>query len=49
MLDSNQVKQLKSISYHIRVDVLKMLNKAGSGHTGGSLSAVEGYNCFIFL
>ncbi|MBW1679444.1 MAG: transketolase [Deltaproteobacteria bacterium] len=48
MLDSNQVKQLKSIAYHIRVDVLKMLNKAGSGHTGGSLSAVEVITALYF-
>lgn len=33
--------ELKEISRNIRVDILKMLNRANSGHTGGSLSAVE--------
>ncbi len=35
------LSQLKEISRQIRVDILKMLNTAKSGHTGGSLSAVE--------
>jgi transketolase len=48
MLDSNQLKQLKSIAYHIRVDILKMLNESGSGHTGGSLSAVEVITALYF-
>lgn len=33
--------ELKNIAREIRIDILKMLNKAKSGHTGGSLSAVE--------
>lgn len=33
--------ELKEISRKIRIDILKMLHKAKSGHTGGSLSAVE--------
>ncbi len=41
MLDSKQLNELKSIARLLRIDVLKMLNEAGSGHTGGSLSAVE--------
>jgi len=32
---------LEDIAKNIRVDILKMLNRAKSGHTGGSLSAVE--------
>ncbi len=35
------LSQLREISRQIRVDILKMLNTAKSGHTGGSLSAVE--------
>lgn len=35
------LSELKEISRNIRVDILKMLNRAKSGHTGGSLSAVE--------
>jgi len=32
---------LESIAREIRLNILKMLTKAGSGHTGGSLSAVD--------
>ncbi len=34
-------KELKKISKEIRIEILKMLSCAGSGHTGGSLSMVE--------
>lgn len=32
---------LTDVARKARIDVLKMLNRAGSGHTGGSLSAVD--------
>jgi transketolase len=32
---------LTEVARKARIDVLKMLNRAGSGHTGGSLSAVD--------
>ena len=32
---------LKDIARNIRIKIVKMLNRAGSGHTGGSLSAVD--------
>jgi transketolase len=35
------IQTLKNIAKEIRVNILKMLHIAGSGHTGGSLSAVE--------
>lgn len=35
------VEKLKKIAKEIRIDILKMLTEAGSGHTGGSLSSVE--------
>lgn len=35
------IEELKRIAREVRIDVLKMLTEAGSGHTGGSLSAVE--------
>jgi transketolase len=35
------VKELKKKAISIRKDILEMLNAAGSGHTGGSLSIVE--------
>ena len=33
--------QLLEISKELRVDIIKMINKAGSGHPGGSLSAID--------
>lgn len=35
------VKELKHIAKKIRLHILHMLTKSGSGHTGGSLSAVD--------
>lgn len=35
------VDQLKTIARDCRVDILEMLEKAGSGHPGGSLSAID--------
>lgn len=34
-------EELKQIAREIRIDIIKMLEKAGSGHPGGSLSCVE--------
>ena len=33
--------ELESIAKNIRISIIKMLNRAGSGHPGGSLSACE--------
>jgi transketolase len=41
MKQMNDAKELKRKAVSIRRDVLKMLTAAGSGHTGGSLSAVD--------
>ena len=35
------IKRLLEKAYRIRVHVLKMISKAGSGHPGGSLSCVD--------
>ncbi len=40
-VDSGVIKDLKKKALQTRIDVLKMLCEAGSGHTGGSLSVVE--------
>ncbi len=37
----DQLKTLADKARRIRIDVLKMLNGSGSGHTGGSLSAAD--------
>ena len=35
------IQHLKQITQEIRVDIIRMLTEAGSGHPGGSLSAAE--------
>lgn len=35
------VTQLKETARELRIDILKMLNKSKSGHTGGSLSCID--------
>lgn len=37
----DKYKELQAIAKEIRKDIIKMLEKSGSGHPGGSLSAVE--------
>jgi transketolase len=41
MNNQPDIKTLEKIAREIRVEILKMLTSAGSGHTGGSLSIVE--------
>ena len=40
-MESATEKKLKSISRDVRVDIVKMIAEAGSGHPGGSLSAAD--------
>jgi len=42
------ISRLREIAREVRRDILIMLNKAGSGHTGGSLSAVELLTALFF-
>jgi len=42
------IKKLEQTSKELRIDILKMLHEAGSGHTGGSLSSVEIYTALYF-
>ncbi|OGR32902.1 MAG: transketolase, partial [Desulfuromonadales bacterium GWC2_61_20] len=41
MLNDQTVAELETIARRLRVEILKMLNSARSGHTGGSLSAID--------
>ena len=41
MLTDQTVRELADTARHLRVEILKMLNSARSGHTGGSLSAID--------
>lgn len=40
--------ELKNIAYKIRIDIIKMLNKAGSGHTAGALGLTDIYSVLYF-
>jgi transketolase len=40
-VDITQLARLKEIARELRIDILEMLENAGSGHTGGSLSAID--------
>jgi transketolase len=40
-VDHAKIEELKSMCKKIRIDIIKMLAEAGSGHPGGSLSSVE--------
>ncbi len=41
MTNGKSVDELKRIANRLRIDIVKMIGAAGSGHPGGSLSAVE--------
>ncbi|MFQ5901368.1 MAG: transketolase, partial [Thermodesulfobacteriota bacterium] len=41
MVEDRIICSLKEQARELRADILKMLNKAASGHTGGSLSVVD--------
>ena len=42
------VEDLKQISRELRVDIIQMITEAGSGHPGGSLSAIDALVCLYF-
>jgi transketolase len=42
------IEELDAIAKQLRIDIIKMLNKAKSGHTGGSLSAIDILTCLYF-
>jgi len=43
-----QIEKLRVIARELRIDILRMLAEAGSGHTGGSLSIVELLTALFF-
>jgi transketolase len=45
---SSEVPRLKEIAARLRIDIIEMLAKAGSGHPGGSLSAIDILTCLYF-
>ncbi len=42
------VEELKRIANRLRIDIVKMIGEAGSGHPGGSLSSVEVLTALYF-
>ena len=48
MLPIGDPNQLKEIAREIRVDIVEMLYRAGSGHVGGSLSATDALVALFF-
>ncbi len=48
MADTPDFKQLGSIARELRIDVLRMLEKAGSGHPGGSLGMTDVFTTLWF-
>jgi len=48
MLAAERIVELEQTARQLRVDVLKMLNTARSGHTGGSLSALDVMTALFF-
>lgn len=48
MLSDQSVRELEETARHLRVEILKMLNTARSGHTGGSLSAIDVLTVLFF-
>lgn len=44
----NEVQRLRQIASKLRLDIIEMLHRAGSGHPGGSLSAIDVVTCLYF-
>src|SRR5689334_19610833 len=43
-----EVQRLQQISHKLRIDIIETIAKAGSGHPGGSLSAIDVITCLYF-
>ncbi len=48
MFNEETVRELEQAARKLRVEILKMLNTASSGHTGGSLSAIDAMTALYF-
>jgi transketolase len=44
----SEVVRLREIAARLRIDIIEMLAAAGSGHPGGSLSAIDIITCLFF-
>ncbi len=48
MLDSKKIQELEDKARKIRLSIVEMLSRAGSGHPGGSLSSTDLLTCLFF-
>jgi transketolase len=48
MAAKDKISELKEIARELRVDIINMICEAGSGHPGGSLSAIDMLTCLYF-
>lgn len=48
MLDSKKIRELEEKARQIRIMIVEMLARAGSGHPGGSLSSADILTCLYF-
>ena len=46
--DPEAIERLKEIARRMRIDIIEMLGRAGSGHPGGSLSAIDMVTALYF-
>ena len=47
-MEARSVAEIEAVAREMRVDIVKMLAEAGSGHPGGSLSAADIVACLYF-
>jgi transketolase len=48
MLSAQEIEELKETAKRIRIDIIKMLVEAGSGHTGGPLGMADIFTALFF-
>ena len=44
----SEVQRLQQLAHKLRIDIIETIAKAGSGHPGGSLSAIDVITCLYF-
>ena len=44
----DDIKELERLAYEMRIEIIRMLGEAGSGHPGGSLSAIDMITALYF-
>ena len=48
-ITTEELKELKKLSSKLRIDILELLERGGSGHIGGSFSCLEILNVFNLI